>query len=299
MSAHAPLFGRPSAPPAEIPLVRFLCLPSSIQTIRQDCFREWKYFVHLVFESNSDISSFVPKMFCGCISLRSIQIPASIPTIPAKCFEGCRALSTVTFEGGGSVSALGEDAFFHCSSLQSLWIPASVESIDDRCGVCFVLFEVSSRLSTLGIGVFDTCEHLRSIYIPASVSRMTGWTFAGCVTRNIEIDPVNRFFRSDEHFIFDVRRNALVRYLRGSEEVFIGKEFETIDAICFEWRGDISTVQFEAGSRISSLGVAAFFSASGWNRFALFARLKRFAIVVSISATNCKRLSSTAAAEFP
>jgi hypothetical protein len=87
---------------------------------------------------------------------------------------------------------------------------------------------------------------------------MTGSTFSSWEGMNLEIDPANRVFRFDEDFIVNCERHTLVRYLGTSEDVFIGKEFEAIDAGCFDTRDDITRVTIETGSRISVLGVGGF-----------------------------------------
>jgi hypothetical protein len=93
---------------------------------------------------------------------------------------------------------------------------------------------------------------------------MTGLTFASwrAGPLEIEIDKANSIFGIYENFIVNFDKNFLVRYFGTERRVLIENRFCGIDAGCFRELADISTIDFEAGSRISSFGVGAFSACS-------------------------------------
>jgi hypothetical protein len=115
----------------------------------------------------------------------------------------------------------------------------------------------------MGEMAFGGCGSLRWICIPAAVTTMTGLTFWSWQGMTLEIDPANRVFGVDGCFIVNRERNSLVRYVGTSGDVSIAKGFDQIDTGCFSTRRDIPSVTFEAGSRMSVLGVGAFLSCYG------------------------------------
>jgi hypothetical protein len=115
----------------------------------------------------------------------------------------------------------------------------------------------------MGERLFQDCRSLRVISIPPQVETMTGWTFADSPAMSIEISKANSIFRFYASFIVNDSLHMLVRYLGSEKHVLIEKHFCGIGPACFRTNVDAVTVEFEAGSQISFLGVSAFFSCDG------------------------------------
>jgi hypothetical protein len=149
------------------PSIKFVCIPSSVETLRGPCFRDWKELETLVFEQNSRVSGFALELFQACASLRSICVPCAVTAISDHCFAYCRALSMVTFQSGGYMTVFEDTAYVNCWSLPSICIPSSVESVGSHCfdgcvHLCFVTFEPGSRLLSLDECVFWMLQSLQS-----------------------------------------------------------------------------------------------------------------------------------------
>jgi hypothetical protein len=78
--------------------LRYICIPSSIETISRAFFRPGFRLKNVVFESGCGISTFGQSTFACCLSLQSICVPSSIRAISNQCFDECRHLSSLTFE---------------------------------------------------------------------------------------------------------------------------------------------------------------------------------------------------------
>jgi hypothetical protein len=113
--------------------LRSIYISSSIETIRQSCFRGCDNLSILIFEPGSKLSALSKSTFEGCSSLRSICIPSSIEVISDYCFYNCENLSDLRFESGSKISVLGDSAFEKCSSLLSVCIPSSIQTISRSC----------------------------------------------------------------------------------------------------------------------------------------------------------------------
>jgi hypothetical protein len=128
-------------------------------------------------------------------------------------------------------------------------------------------FESGARLSTLADRVFQDCSALWWIRIPAAVDNLTGLTFVDFPHRLVEIDEWNSAFDVLGSFLVNFERNSAVRYLGREKAVLVDNDCEGIDEGCFHSRTDISTVDFEDGSRVSFFGRFAFLQCSGLSSF--------------------------------
>jgi hypothetical protein len=169
----------------------------------------------------------------------------------------------LTFEPHSALSVLGQAVFFRCRSLLSICIPATVQNIPDCCfcqceNLSKVTFESGGKLSSLATFVFDDCFLLKSLCIPASLREVTGLTFVGSRIEAVTVDAGNPHFRVLGDFLVDIGKHSLIRYFGNEPDVTVLSEIEAISAGCFMRCDSVVSVRFEAGSRISDIGDAAF-----------------------------------------
>jgi hypothetical protein len=107
--------------------LKSICIPSSIETISENCFWNCTNLSILTFESGCKVSSLGDSAFAHCSSLQSICIPSSIETIANRCFSDCTNLSDVRFEEGCRISMLDDSVFSGCWSLAS---PVAIPRLD-------------------------------------------------------------------------------------------------------------------------------------------------------------------------
>jgi len=160
--------------------------------------------------------------------LTSIEIPASVETIEATAFQGCSSLTTVTFEQGSQLKTIGGGydrnyggyyygTFSDCSALTSIEIPASVETIEATA------FQGCSSLTTV---TFEKGSQLKTIEGGYYSSSYYGpfyyyGTFSDC--------------------------SALT-------SIEIPASVETIEATAFKGCSSLTTVTFEQGSQLKTIG---------------------------------------------
>jgi predicted DsbA family dithiol-disulfide isomerase len=72
-------------------------IPSSVEMICEECFRDCRSLTSVTFEVNSKLSRLERYAFCES-GLMSIHIPSSVEVICEGCFSECTSLKSVTFE---------------------------------------------------------------------------------------------------------------------------------------------------------------------------------------------------------
>ena len=154
--------------------------------------------------------------------MTSIEIPASVETIEKKAFMHCSSLATVTFEKGSQLKTIAGDsydgAFSDCTALTSIEIPASVETIEATAFYC------SSKLATV---TFEKGSQLKTIGGGYSSSSHFG-TYS---------DYYGAF--SDCSSLTSIEIPASV---------------ETIEATAFKRCSKLTTITFEKGSLLKTIG---------------------------------------------
>ena len=137
-----------------------LAIPSSVQTIGVDAFRD-------------------------CSNLESVALAenSSLQTIGDGAFSGCTALRSVTFNGCETLETIGRDAFNGCTKLTSAEIPASVRNIGcsafASCGLQNITFGANSALESIGEAAFYG-NPASSIVLPAGIVSIDVAAFAAC-----------------------------------------------------------------------------------------------------------------------
>jgi hypothetical protein len=254
-------------------LLEFVCIPSSIQTIREDYFFSCSSLLNFAFESGSTVSVFGKRAFCNS-PLQSIFIPSSVENLHPLSFSGCKSLSSVLFESGSKLSVIQRGAFSVCSSLQSICIPSSVQTLCENCflsaGLSSVTFESDSQLSTLDPCVFLWCKSLLSVSLPSGIEEIGGGI---PVPLKDSFESVNERFIFCCDFFFNLKTKSIIQYF-GAEEEF-----------------DLVAVIDELGTDFRIVGFGP------WS-FASKSRLKSIRIISSVEKLckycfrDCENLSS-------
>ena len=206
--------------------------------------------------------------------LQAIEIPASVETIGAAAFYGCTALTTVTFEKGSQLKTIeGRSdvvyyeylgAFSDCTSLTSIEIPASVEIIEDGAfqdctALTTVTFEEGSQLKTIGYSAFSR-SGLQSIEIPASVKTIGRAAFKRCTA----LTTVTFEKGSQLKTIEGGRSTASYNYsgvfsdCTSLTSIEIPASVKTIEVAAFQGCTALTTVTFEKGSQLKTIGGESF-----------------------------------------
>ena len=257
-------------------------IPASVETIGNTAFSDCSSLATVTFEKGSRLKTIGNNAYYRCTSLTSIEIPASVETIEKKAFMHCSSLATVTFEKGSQLKIIGGGysssshfgtysdyygAFSDCTALTSIEIPASVETIEatafKRCSkLTTVTFEKGSQLKTIGggysssyyHGAFSDCSSLTSIEIPASVETVEAAAFSDCsqlatVTfeTGSQLKIIGGGYSSSYYYGAFLGCSSLT-------SIEIPASVETIEATAFKRCSKLTTVTFEKGSQLKTIG---------------------------------------------
>ena len=224
-------------------------IPASVETIEAAAFKGCSSLTTVTFEQGSQLKTIAGGYsdfsdyygaFSGCSSLTSIEIPASVTTIEATAFKGCYKLATVTFEQGSQLKTIGGDyykqfyygAFSDCP-ITTIEIPASVE--------------------TIGSSAFSGCTSLTAIEIPASVTTIGTAAFKGCSSlttvtfeKGSQLKTIGGGYSGSSYY------GAFSDCPITSIE--IPASVTTIGTAAFKGCSSLTTVTFEKGSQLKTIG---------------------------------------------
>ena len=230
--------------------LKTVVIPANVTTIGGSAFKNCSSLATVTFEKESQLktigggysgsSSYYYGAFSGCSSLTSIEIPASVETIEAAAFKGCSSLTTVTFEQGSQLKTIGGDyykqfyygAFSDCP-ITTIEIPASVE--------------------TIGSSAFSGCTSLTAIEIPASVTTIGTAAFKGCSSlttvtfeKGSQLKTIGGGYSGSSYY------GAFSDCPITSIE--IPASVTTIGTAAFKGCSSLTTVTFEKGSQLKTIG---------------------------------------------
>ena len=211
-------------------------IPASVETIGSYAFKGCSSLTTVTFEKGSQLKTIGEEYdggaFSGCSALTSIEIPASVETIESYAFYGCSSLTTVTFEEGSQLKTIGGSAF-ESLRITHIEIPASVE--------------------TIGSSAFKGCSALTSIEIPASVETIGSSAFKGCSSlTTVTFEEGSQLKTIGGGYSYEGYHGAFSDCPITSIE--IPASVETIGSAAFAGCSSLTTVTFEKGSQLKTIG---------------------------------------------
>ena len=200
--------------------VENLILPNTLTTIGEQMFYQSKLKTVVIPASVETIEEFA---FTNCTALTSIEIPASVEEIGAAAFKGCSQLATVIFEKGSQLETIGAGSryfygvFSDCTALTAIEIPANVKTIGAAA------FAYCSKLTTV---TFEKGSQLKTISGGYSSSFSSSYaSYDGAFSDCTALTAIE-----------------------------IPASVETIEASAFKECYKLTTVTFEKGSQLKTIG---------------------------------------------
>ena len=300
--------------------LRSVVIPTNVTTVGYSAFKRCSSLTTVTFEKESQLKTIGGDYYYGafsdCTALTSIEIPASVETIGNTAFSDCSSLATVTFEKGSRLKTIGNNAYYRCTSLTSIEIPASVETIEKKAfmhcsSLATVTFEKGSQLKTIAgdsyDGAFSDCTALTSIEIPASVETIEATAFKRCsklatVTfeKGSQLKTIGGGYSSSSHFGTYSDYYGAFSDCSSLTSIEIPASVETIEATAFKRCSKLTTVTFEKGSLLKTIG-GGYYSSYYHGAFSDCSSLTSIEIpasVETIEATAFKRCSKLTTVTF-
>ena len=202
------------------------------------------YSEGLLFVENSDGLSYALAGIGTCTDT-DIVVPLSynekpVTAILDNAFKQTNITSIVL---PNSITNIGEDAFYFCSKLERVNIPTDTVSI--------------------GSAAFCGCKKLTNIHIPQKVTSIGFLAFRMCdKLSTITVDPLNQFYSSDGHNLFNKTQDTIILYAIGQtqSEFTIPNTVITIGEYSFEYATNLITVKM--GNSVTKIETSAFGSCS-------------------------------------
>ena len=195
----------------------------------------------------------------------------TVTAIGEHAFSGssseASSLTAVTIPS--TVTTIGDYAFGACSSLKSVTIPASVTSLGTMAfsayatratiyctSLASVTFEDESQLTTIGTSAFRGASALTSLTLPNSVTSIGSTAFYNCTGLKSFTFPENDEFTEIPTYCLG-NCFALTSITIPASVTSIGQSA----FYCYDTSGStssLSTLTFESGSNLTSIGNNAF-----------------------------------------
>ena len=205
-----------------------------------------------------NITALPIQAFYKSTNVENLILPNTLITIGEEMFYQSK-LKTVVIPA--NATTIGNSAFEQCASLISIDIPANVETIGTAVfGGCSslatVTFENGSQLKTIGggssyYGAFSYCTALTSIEIPASVETIEAAAFKGCsslATVTFENGSQLKTIGGGSY------SSGAFSDCTALTSIEIPASVETIEATAFKRCSKLTTVTFEKGSQLKTIG---------------------------------------------
>ena len=259
------------------PNMETVYIPSSVTSIGNDAFYGCTNLRNIIFEDGSQLETIGERAFRDCTSLESIEIPDNVTSIGNYAFNGCSSLQEVVFGEASQLEIISDNMFENCTNLIEIKVPDSVTSI--------------------GNNAFKGCSNLKMVYIPLSVKTIAATTytkapFYGVSTAKIycaadkkqsgwgtywnyytSSNKLTTFFSAskDEYDEFSAKNIVLSNTLTSvtqqeiqkypnMETVYIPNTVTSIETQAFDGCTNLTTVMFEEGSQLETIGNAAFYN---------------------------------------
>ena len=247
--------------------LRSVVIPTNVTTVGYSAFKRCSSLTTVTFEKESQLKTIGGDYYYGafsdCTALTSIEIPASVETIGNTAFSDCSSLATVTFEKGSRLKTIGNNAYYRCTSLTSIEIPASVETIEKKAfmhcsSLATVTFEKGSQLKTIAgdsyDGAFSDCTALTSIEIPASVETIEATAFKRCSKLTTITFEKGSLLKTIGGGYYSSYYHGAFSDCSSLTSIEIPASVETIEATAFKRCSKLTTITFEKGSLLKTIG---------------------------------------------
>ncbi|MCD8207733.1 MAG: leucine-rich repeat domain-containing protein [Bacteroidales bacterium] len=218
-------------------VIKEISIPASVKTVSANVFYNNASLESVTFETDengeSSLNSIADSVFATS-KITSVELPASLTTIGKSTFA-TSTLTSVTFADGSQLKTIGDTAF-KGTAVEEIDIPSSVTSVGvSAFAGCTKLEKVtfedggSSALTKIGNSCFDGCAALTNVTLPGKLEQTGDGTASG-----------------------------IFNGCTALETITLPASVKTITADTFSGCVALTTVVFESGSALATIGDEAF-----------------------------------------
>jgi hypothetical protein len=275
------------------------------------------------FENCTDLTSItLPKQLLGigafafaeCERLEKIEIPERVQSIGLYAFFACRALRFARLPQ--DLRALGDKLFANCDALEEVILPTQLQEVPFGCFErCDSLKEVAlpETLQVIETYAFLECSALTTLALPNTLKGIGSGAISGCEALSLSTFPtqlewlgadsfgnVKRFVDVDGAEYESPAKVILFRAPKKTEgkAIEIPASVESIGEGAFSLCYNLTTVTFEEGSQLKSIGDDAFSGAPPFSGMTSQTPITSITIPASVETigenafSNCTSLTS-------
>ena len=163
-------------------------------------------------------------------NIKTVTFHENVEYIDQEAFSNCVNLELTNDKLPNYLKSIGREAFQNCRKISKVGIPSSVENIGDfafaNCsGLKQCIFAEDIQIDKISSSMFYGCENLEKIEIPTSVTSIEAGAFQNC---------------------------------KSLEKICIPKNVKSIGGMIFEGCTNIKEVEFEEGSKLTTIKADAF-----------------------------------------
>ena len=230
-------------------------LPESLETIGNYAFRYCTSLEEVRIPSGvTSVSGSAP--FSGCTALTKVTFGSGTTKVPGNICRGMEALTTVEYEEANEITGIGSYAFYNCSALATVTIPDTVVNVENNAFQgCSSLTTVTlpEGLTSIGNYAFQDCSSLATVTLPESLQTIGNNAFRNCTFLGEVRIPSG---------VTSVSSSAPFDGCTALTKVTFGKGITKVPGnICRNMKA-LTTVVYEEGSTITSIGSYAFYNCS-------------------------------------
>ncbi len=238
-----------------------LVVGNSITKIGKFCFFRTPYLKKITFEENSSLETIGWGAFGHCWRLEAVTLPASLTTLDSYAFYECGALTTVDFEADSKLTTINYGAFLHGLGLESVYIPETVTKIGAD-----VFYKANSdmvlKVARGSVGhsyavnnnlKFELRDGTIIAIEKGSVNDNISWALYSDGTLELSGTGAMPNYTSHTQQPWAASRNDI-------SKVVVGKDITTVGNYAFAYCQNNAAVEFEEGSKVTTIGVLAFFN---------------------------------------
>ena len=217
------------------------------------------YVKSIKFEANSSLKKIGWGAFGHCWRLANVTIPASVEVLDSYAFYECGALKSFNVAEGSKLESIGDYAFMHDIGIESVYIPDSVTKLGvgilAKANSSAVLNVVENSIAHLYAKENNLKFELRKgvvnpLYSGKCTDSIT-WALYPDGTLELKGSGAMGNYTSHTQQPWASHRDKI-------KKVVIGKDITTVGNYAFAYSQNIESIEFEEGSKLTSIGIVSF-----------------------------------------